>query len=199
MSEFEAWWVWILVAVLGWVSTKWLRRFVNQYLPRPERARLWLRNLLADRTPPLEDRFRVVLCWLEHDPSGDDKRTVEEAFKNISGVTLLRSPRIVAKLAARSEWLAAMREQARSVLEESDADLAVVGVVKQPGRALNLWIVPRSGEGTLSRGDQPYVFEHATLGPDFHEDFSAELSAVALVTVAPLAETKTRGGVLEKG
>ena len=39
----------------------------------------------------------------------------------------------------------------------------------------------------LSRGDQPYELDQATLGRDFHEDFGAELTAVALVAVAPLA------------
>ena len=92
-----------------------------------------------------------------------------------------------------------MQKEARAVLEEWDADLAIVGLVKQPAKALSLWIVPRLGEGTLRRGDQPYVFEDATIGRDFHRDFRAELSAVALVAVAPLAETETRGRVLEKG
>ena len=75
----------------------------------------------------------------------------------------------------------------------------IVGLVKQPREALSLWIVPRSGGGTLDRGDQPYVLENATLGADFREDFDTELAAAALVAVAPLAGTETRGRVLEKG
>ena len=59
--------------------------------------------------------------------------------------------------------------------------------------------MPRLGEGTLTRGDQPYELAQATLGPDFHDDFRAELTAAALVAVAPLADTETRGRVLEKG
>ena len=41
--------------------------------------------------------------------------------------------------------------------------------------------------------------DKATLGPDFHDDLRAELTAAALVAVAPFAETETRGRVLEKG
>ena len=53
---------------------------------------------------------------------------------------------------AADDWREAMQQEARSVLENWNADLAVVGVVKQSGEALSLWFVPRSGEGTLSRG-----------------------------------------------
>ena len=92
-----------------------------------------------------------------------------------------------------------MQQEARSVREDWYADLAVVGLVKNSGEALSLWFVPRSGEGTLSRGDKPYELDKATLGLDFHQDLGAELTAVALVTVAPLADAETRGRVLEKG
>ena len=198
MGFWTEWSVWV-IGVASAVLYAWLKGFLSQFLPTPQRARLALGNLVRSRTPPPEHWFRVVLCWLQNDPNGDSTRNVAEAFTNISGVTLFRSPRIVAKLGARSEWLVAMQKEARAVLEEWDADLAIVGLVKQPAKALSLWIVPRLGEGTLRRGDQPYVFEDATIGRDFHRDFRAELSAVALVAVAPLAETETRGRVLEKG
>ena len=67
---------------------------------------------------------------------------------------------------AAGDWREATRQEARSVLEESDADLAVVGLVKEPGESLSLWFVPRLGEGTLTRGDEPYEPAQATLGPD---------------------------------
>ena len=86
------------------------------------------------------------------------------------------------------------------MLETWNADLAVVGSVKDPGKALSLWFVPREGDGTLRRGDlPPYELNKATLGPDFHDDFRTELTSAALVAVAPLPETETRGRVLEKG
>ena len=81
-----------------------------------------------------------------------------------------------------------MQKDARSVLEKRAADLAVVGLVKEDGQALSLWFVPRSGAGSLTRGDEPYELQNATLGPDFHDDFRAELTAAALQPVAKVAD-----------
>ena len=198
MSFWTEWLVWVIGAA-GAVLIAWLNGFLNQFLPAPQRATLALGNLIRSREPPPEDRFRVVLCWLDNDPSGESTGNVAQAFANIEGVTLLPSASIVAESGAGLEWRVATQKAARSVLDEWDADLAIVGLVKQPGKVLSLWIVPRYGEGTLSRGDRPYVFEHATLGAEFGDDFRAELAAVALVAVAPLAEVRTRGRVLERG
>ena len=189
-----------LLAVLltAFVST-WWTGFLNEYVPGPRRAMLWLENVRQGKLQPAEDRFRVVLCWLANDPDGDNTRNVAQAFTSIEGVTLVRSAGIVTASGAADDWREVMQREARSVLEGWDADLAVVGLVKQPGEALGVWFVPRSDEGTLTRGDEPYELDNATLGPDFRDDFHAELTAVALVAVAPLAETETRGRVLEKG
>ncbi len=92
-----------------------------------------------------------------------------------------------------------MQRDARIVLEKWNADLAVVGLVKKPAEVLSLWFVPRAGDGNLARGDKPYELELATLGLQFHEDLRAQLTAVALASVAPLARTETRGQLLEKG
>ena len=160
---------------------------------------LWYENVRLGRPQPSEDRFRIVLSWLENDPRGGNTSNVAQAFTSVEGIALVRSHRIVTASGAADEWREAMRTEARSELEEWNADLAVVGLVKQPGEALSLWFVPRSGEGTLGRGDEPYELDQATLGPDFHEDLRAELAAAALVAVAPLAETEARGRVLERG
>ena len=97
MGFWTEWSVWV-IGVASAVLYAWLKGFLNQFLPAPERARLALGNLVRSRTPPPEHWFRVVLCWLQNDPNGDSTRNVAEAFTNISGVTLFRSPRIVAKL-----------------------------------------------------------------------------------------------------
>ena len=140
-----------------------------------------------------------MLCWLENDRAGRDTGTVAEAFTGVEGIELVRIHRVVSAPGAADDWRPAMRKGARAALEAWNADLAVVGLVKDPGKALSLWLVPRSGEGTLTRGDKPYELNKATLGPDLHDDFSTELTSAALVAVAPLAETETRGRVLEKG
>ena len=192
--------LWVpLLAATGAGLVAWWLGFLKQYLPGPKRAMLLLKNVLRSRAHASEDRFRIVLCWLENDPNGDNTGHVEEAFASVEGATLVRSARIVAASGAADDWRAAMQKEARAVLEDWNADLAVVGLVKQSGAALSLWLVPRSGEGTLSRGDKPYELDSATLGLDFHEDLGAELTAVALVAVAPLADAETRGRVLEQG
>ena len=92
-----------------------------------------------------------------------------------------------------------MKSGARSVLEDWNGDLAIVGLVKRPGEVVSLWLVPRQGEGTLDRGDQPYKLEDVTLGEDFHDDIRAQLTAVALAAVAPLADNEVLGQVLDTG
>ena len=192
---------------LGCAGTYCLAGFLNQFLPPPKRAwlalkNLWLalKNLRRDNPPRPEDSSRIVLCWLENDSSGDDTRTVERAFTSVAGITLVRSARLVAAPGAEDEWRPAMQKRTRTVLKDWNGDLAVVGLVKMSGQALSLWFVPRSGQGTLGRGDQQtYQLEDVTLGADFHDDLRAQLTAVALAAVAPLTDTEVRGRVLEKG
>ena len=132
-------------------------------------------------------------------PRGTTRDSLRRPSRASRALTLTRSARIVAGSGAADAWREAMRKDAHSVLVDWDADLAVVGLVKQHGEALSLWFVPRLGEGTLSRGDHTYELARATLGRDFHDDFRTELTAVALVAIAPLAETETGGRVLEQG
>ena len=188
--------VFVVVTGLG----AWWAGYLNHYLPCPEQVTLGVGNRLRGPAEPAEDRFRVLLCWLESDRDGGSTSNVAQAFTSIEGIELVRSARVVAASGAADDWREAMREDTRALLEDWHADVAVVGLVKQPGEAFSLWFVPAfGGEGTLSRGDTPYELDNATLGPDFHDDFGAELAAVALVAVAPLARTEIRGRVLEKG
>ena len=195
LTEPVVWIVGIVVTALE----AWFKVFFGQFLPSTQQVRLAIANAFKKRSPPPEQRFRLVLCWLENDRAGRDTGTVAEAFTGVEGIELVRIHRVVSAPGAADDWRPAMRKGARAALEAWNADLAVVGLVKDPGKALSLWLVPRSGEGTLTRGDKPYELNKATLGPDFHDDFSTELTSAALVAVAPLAETETRGRVLEKG
>ena len=184
------------VTLVVTLFTAWLLGFFNQFVPSPERFWLRITNSLPGNTLSAEDRFRFVLCWLENDRNGDDTRIVAQAFSSVQGILLVRSARIVKASGAADDWQPAMQKNARAVLKDSNADLAVVGVVKKSGEVLSLWFVPRLGDGTLSRGDQPYKLEDVTLGKDFHDDLRAQLTALALASVAPLAETEMRGRVL---
>ena len=189
----------VVIGVIATVIAAWLRGFLTQFLPPPKQAWLALKNLRWGKPPRPEDSFRVVLRWLENDSSGDDTRTVERAFTSVEGITLVRSARLVAASGAGNEWRPAMQKSTRTVLKDWNGDLAVAGLVKKSGQALSLWFVPRSGAGTLGRGDQPYQLEDVTLDADFHDDLRAQLTAVALAAVDPLTDPEVRGRVLEKG
>ena len=189
----------IVPGVLVILIATWVMGFLNQVLPSPAWVWLAVAGLWRDKPQRSEDGFRIVLCWLENDRSGEDTRNVARAFTGVEGVTLVRSARIVKASGAVDDWYEAMQKSAHAVLEDWEADLAVVGLVKRSGEALSLWFVPRLGGGTLGRGDRPYKLEDVTLGADFHDDLRTQLAAVALAAVAPLADNEVRGQVLEKG
>ena len=190
--------VWIVAIVLA-VLRGWLKGFFTQFLPSPQRTWLAIANAFKSRPPLPEQRFRLVLCWLQHDAAGRDTSTVEEAFTGVEGIELVRSARVVSALGAAYDWRPAMRKGTLAVLKTWNADLAVVGSVKDPGKALNLWFVPREGDGTLHRADLPYELVNVRLQDDFHEDLRAQLTAEALRVAAPITGTEARGRVLEKG
>ena len=190
-----------VLAILLTTLTTWWIGVLNEYLWPPERVVLSIENFLGGKPQRPEDRFRVVLSWLENDKSGDDTATVEQAFRSVSGIELVRSPFSIRASGAADDWQPAMQEAAAGVLEAWDADLAIVGLVKQSGQVLSLWFVPRTGEGTLGRGDRPYMLENVTLGEDFHDDLNAQLIAVTLATVSTtMVDTdEMLGQTLEQG
>ena len=190
--------VWI-GGIIVTVATAWLTGFLNQFLPPPQRAWLAIENVFKAKSPLPEQRFRLVLCWLENDGDGRDTRTVADAFTSIEGIELVRSACVVSASGAADDWRPAMRKGTIAVLERWNADLAVVGAVKEPGRVLSLWFVPGEGDGTLRRGDQPYELVNVSLPAAFHAALRAQLTAEALRAAAPFARTEMRGQVLNKG
>ena len=189
----------IVAVVMTAAVVAWLKGFLNLLLPSPARTWLALSNLVHAPLPRRQDRFRIVLCWLEQDPNEDSARKVAQAFTSLDGVELVRSARIVTASGAGDVWRLTMQKKARTVLQRWDADLAVVGLVKKSSEVLTLWFVPRHGEGTLPRGDRPYNLENLTLGNDFHNDLQTEITATALAMVAPLANNKARGQIAQRG
>ena len=184
--------------VIAGVVIAWFSGLLNQIVPSTERTGLAVINLLPINHGGSEDHFRFVLCWLENDRDGNDTKIVAQAFSSIQRVTLVRSAQIVEASDAADNWLPAMQTSARAVLKEWKADLAVIGLVKKPGEVLSVWFVPRTGDGTLERGDRPYVLEGVTLGKDFHDDLQAQLTALALAAIAPLTDTAAQGRVLKQ-
>lgn len=186
----------VAVAVVAGFIGAWLGGVFNEFVWSPGRTLLGAANLFRAKQEGPEDRFRFVLCWLQNDKDGKDTRIVAQAFRSIQGVSLVRSAQVVEASGAADDWRPDMLSNARAVLERWNADLAVVGVVKEPGKVLSLWFVTRTGDGTLERGDEPYVLKDATLGKDFHDDLQAQLAAAALTAVTPLADTTVRRRVL---
>ena len=164
----------------------------------PQQVLLALGNLRLHEPHGAEDRFRIVLCWLEDDKTGDDTRTVEQTFASIEGIEMVRSAQSIAAFGAADEWLPSMQERAHAVLEEWKADLVIAGRVKKPGEALSLWMVPGLGEGTLDRGGRAYRLEDVMLGEDFQVDLQIQLVAMALAAVIPLAYNEERSRVLQE-
>ena len=189
----------------------WLKGVLNPYAPSPQRTFLGAQNFVKKvwrkvwryvrPQPPLSGaRFHVVLSWLESDDSGESTRFVEGAFQNIAGISLSRSARIVKASGAKDDWEPAMRKRAHEILADWQADLAIVGKVKDAKKVLSLWFVPGVGDGTLSRGDTSnYQLENVTLGDDFHKEFRAQLAAMVLSAVAPLVSDEARGKALDDG
>ena len=189
----------ITIALTSLIGT-WLLGFLNQLVPAPARAWLALKNFFSGQRRRADDRFRLVLCWLESDATGADTDTVEYAFRNLAGVTLVRSAKVVRASGAADVWRSAMRKSASAVLTRWNAQLAIVGLVKRSGEVLSLWLIPSDGDGTLDRGDrQPYQLDKVTLGDSFHEDLQVELVTLALAAVAPLANSEARGHFVELG
>ena len=178
-----------LTLLLTALVVTWWTGFLNEYLWPPERVMLFIENFLGSQPPRPEDRFRVVLCWLDNDKSGDDTQIVEQAFQSVSGIELVRSAISVRASGAADDWRPVMQDGAAEVLEAWDADLAVVGLVKQSHQVLSLWFISRTGGGTLGRGDRPYKLEDVTLGKDFHEDLDDQLAGVVLATISITEDT----------
>ena len=179
----------LLAGALTLFLTTWWAGFLNEYLWPPERVLLSIENLRGSPPPRPEHRFRVVLCWLDNDTSGDDTQIVEQAFQSVSGIELVRSALSVRASGAADDWRPAMQDAAAEVLAEWDADLAIVGLVKQTRQVLSLWFISRTGEGTLGRGDRPYKLEDVTLGEDFHEDLDDQLEGVLLAAMSITEDT----------
>ncbi len=182
---------------MEWLT--WMSGSLCRLLPWAGRSSLAVGNLFRAKLEQSHDRFRFVLCWLDNDRDGKNTDVVVQAFTSVPGVTLVRSARVVKASGAADDWRLAMRRNADAVLECWHADLALVGLVKKPGEVLSLWFIPRLGDGTLGRGDRPYMLENVTLGEDFHSDLHAQLTAFALAAVAPLSQTELRARVLKEG
>ena len=61
--------VWI-GGIVAAALAAWIKGFFKQFLPPPQRVWLAISNVFKTRSPLPEQRFRLVLCWLEKDGAG---------------------------------------------------------------------------------------------------------------------------------
>ena len=69
LTEPVAWIGGIVVAAF----VAWLKGLFKQLLPPPQRALLAIANAFKGSSPLPKQRFRLALCWLEHDGAGRDR------------------------------------------------------------------------------------------------------------------------------
>ena len=189
----------VITSLITALVVVWFSEALVQIIPSPQRLLLRVQNALSATPSRTDESFRIVLCWLENDWSGENTRNVEDAFSGVEGITLVVSDEDISASGAADVWRPAMQRGALAVLGKWNADVAIVGTVKKSGEALALWFVPRQGEGTLRRADRHYTLEKATLGADFHEDLRTQLAVMAWNAVAPLADAETRARLFKKG
>ena len=189
---------WVGSVILGALAT-WFLGVFNQFLPSPPRVALAIENAIQSTPSRSAERFRFVLTWLRNDPAGTYTHEVEQNFYQIEGVELVRSVCIVEASGAADEWQPPMQERAREILNEWNADVAIVGSTRSSneGIKLSLWFVSRAGTDTLGR-QEPYALT-VPLPEEFREDLGAQVAAVALSAAAPAADTEARGQVLTDG
>ena len=190
--------LWVGSFILGALAT-WFLGFFNQFLPSPPRVVLAIENAIQSKPPPSAERFRFVLTWLRNDPAGTYTHEVEQNFYQIEGIELVRSECIVEASGAADEWQSPMQERAREILNEWNADVAIVGSARSSneGIQLSLWFVSRAGTDTLGR-QEPYALT-VPLPEKFREDLGAQIAAVALSAAASAADNEARGQVLTDG
>ena len=197
---FRSHWQWV-GTVVGGVIVLWLMGTFNPLLPSMPQFILAITNSTKRSPQPDTAQFRFVLTWLEADPSGEHTRRVEWDFAQTAGIDLVRSARIVSASGARDSWEPTMRGDAREILDDFRADLAIVGRVNSES-SVNLWFVPAVGDDTLEEREPYRLTNFATLPENFREDLREQLLGTALNALAaaradPQALDPTEAGELE--
>ena len=184
----------------------WLLGAFDLYFPRVQWVLLAAHNTLTrPELQATQGSFRFVLCWLDDDPTGTHGDSIEASFRDVGGVKLFRSAVQVSADGARDDWEEPMSTRARQILEDWDADLAIVGSANVPTDdaprdvKFSLWFVPREGKGTLHYGNQRrYKLDDGILGvKDFHFDLREQLELFAWTAVAPAVNDHDQGRVLD--
>ena len=187
----------IFVAFLTYIFAPVFVNFVSEATPHPDRTRVFLGNVFADKRSPEDDRFRFVLCWFEGDDDGTYTKAIQQELIGIN-VDLVRSAAIVNSDAAGDEWQTEMRNGAQEVLAAWNADIAIVGVAKPSERSSKIWLVPREGDGTLHRRNTSETLNSLTLPLVVPQEVGLQLATLAFSSLVPVLSEARTNALLEE-
>ena len=187
MTWFEDGAFWSATVIVAFLAA-WLSNLLSLLVPSPQRTVLAIKNCLFS-LPPLGNRVRFVLAWLDDDYTGSNTKAVSTTFTEIEGIELCRSARIVSASGAADAWRTAMRRKAKKLLRGWQADIAVVGRVDKDGDAVSLWFVSSRNGDTLADASTDRYALHLNRLPD---GFVHHLRVQLRTLVLTLAIPKTR-------
>ena len=129
LARRPAAWVFAALITIGgfWLGGT-LNETLNQKIPSPQQALLYLTNMATKKAAPSESKFRVVLCWSRNDPGGHATEVIAEAFTHLEGFELTRDARrCVSEPEAADEWRSSTREAAARAMQDWNAEVAIMG------------------------------------------------------------------------
>lgn len=189
---------WIILGAVVAGMMSWSAGFLQPLHLYPTRILLALDNVVSDTPQISGNKFRVVVCWVERDFSGEVSQALALAVDGARGLTSVRSARTLDAPTGPMGWPKSV-QQANAIMDDWNADLAIGGLVKSSGNGLTLWFLLRSDNGTRDPDGHGSVFLDVPLDVTFGDTLEAQLTAKVLSSVAPLADSQMRGEVLRMG
>jgi hypothetical protein len=155
-------------------------------LPSPRELTCLIQEYFREPAPGTG--FTILISDLAHDPDGRQTGHVMAAFRGQHGMDVLRTCRVleIEPYGLQAEAEAEAEKQGQQWLQDRHADLLIWGEVAEANRTLRLWFLSR-GEHSLAE-PKVYGLQNAELPTDFHEDYGAQIVAVALASIAPATE-----------
>ena len=181
---------WLWPAIFVPLALVWSTGIVNQLvpaLPSPARVQQFFENV--GKADTIEDSFRIVLCWLQYD-AGANTKQVESAFYDLGGVDLVTSHRVVAASAAKDRREPILVKRALAVMNDWNADLALVGVVRHSSQSASLWFVSRHGRRIEKRFD--YDLADMNAEGELRKAIQSQLTATVLGILAESGGSEAR-------
>lgn len=175
---------WLALALVGAVVAAWVG------VKNPEALPEWLvsRVKIHRAAPTVGPTFTVMVADLDGEGGAAQAQQLLEVLGATRGLTAYRYPEVlrIAGPGAYADQLAAAERTGQRWLEQKRADVLVWGSVA--GSKLRLRFLPRVGQGSTAYG----VPTEVQLDTAFRKARGAQLEALTLATVAPLADSTGR-------